>query len=231
MVRTGARLVRRRQPLHTPTRPSQRVMVEPSHLSLSTRRTVLRRCYLVARTTRTKMRELRKCNVRGGLAAVSCMIALVACGSSHGPSGTTGSGTSLPAVEFADCMRAHGVPSFPDPNGGGGSTSVADTGTPAFKSASRACARLAPGGSGGVRSTESQFLAAVRFAKCMRAHGVPGIPDPTRGSGPVPGGLGLGHGSVLSSESGLRPKCPGCFASSGGMRDRQVGGRSLKQKP
>lgn len=48
---------------------------------------------------------------------------------------------------------------------------------------------------------------------------------------PGPGRPGPRARLVLSSESGLRPKCPGCFASSGGMRDRQVGGRSLKQKP
>jgi len=143
------------------------------------------------------------------LAALAvCAIALAACGSSHGPSSTTGSGTSSPAIEFADCMRAHGVPSFPDPNGGGGPTSVADTGTPAFKSASRACARLAPGGSRGVRSTESQFLAALRFAKCVRTHGVPGMPDPTRGSGPVPAGLGLGHGLYFPVSPSFDPNAP-----------------------
>jgi hypothetical protein len=49
---------------------------------------------------------------------------------------------------------------------------------------------LVPGGvAGGVKATESQFLAAVKFAKCMRVHGYPDFPDPTRSDsppGPIP---------------------------------------------
>jgi hypothetical protein len=162
------------------------------------------------------MKELRKRNVCGGVAAVACVVALAACGFSRGPSSTTtGSRTSSQAVEFADCMRAHGVPSFPDPNGGRRPTSVADTGTPAFKSASRACARLAPGGAGGVRSTESQYLAALTFAKCMRTHGVPGIPDPTRGSGPDPGGLSLGYGVYFAMSPSFDPNAPAVLRAAG----------------
>lgn len=143
------------------------------------------------------------------LAALTvCATTLAACGSSHSPIGTTGSRTASPAIEFADCMRAHGVPSFRDPSEGGSPSKLAGTGTPAFKSASRACARLAPGGTGGVRSTESQFLAALSFAKCMRTHGVPGIPDPTRGPGPVPGGLGLGHGLYFLASPSFDPNAP-----------------------
>jgi hypothetical protein len=54
-----------------------------------------------------------------GLAVVGCAIAIsiavAACGSA-GPSTSTGteSGDAL-ALKFATCMRAHGVPNFPDP--------------------------------------------------------------------------------------------------------------------
>jgi hypothetical protein len=155
------------------------------------------------------MGEPRKHNVRGGLAAVSCVVALAACGSSHTPSSTTGSRTSPQAIEFADCMRAHGVPGFPDPSAGGGPIALTGTRTPAFKSASRACARLAAGGGGGVRATESQFLAALRFAKCMRAHGVPGLPDPTRVDGPAPfANLSLGHGLYFRASPSFDPIAP-----------------------
>ena len=59
-----------------------------------------------------------------GLAAVSCLISVTACGAS-GPSSSagTGSGDAL-ALKFAQCMRSHGVPNFPDPGqpvGGPGS--------------------------------------------------------------------------------------------------------------
>jgi hypothetical protein len=171
--------------------------------------TVLRHCYLVERTTGNKMRAPHKCSVRGGFAAVSCVVALAACGSSRGPSSTTGSRTYSQAVEFADCMRAHGVPGFPDPSGAGGSINLPNTGTPVFKSASRVCARLAPGARGGVRATESQFLAAMRFAECMRTHGDPGIPDPTRGSGPTPfAALSLGHDLYFQASPTFNPNAP-----------------------
>lgn len=117
------------------------------------------------------------------LAIVSCVVVVAACGSSHKPSAATGARSESQALKFADCMRAHGVPSFPDRGGGGGGINLAGTGvnpqSPAFKSARRACARLAPGGAaGGVRATGTQFLAALRFAKCMRMNGFPSFPDP-----------------------------------------------------
>jgi hypothetical protein len=35
-----------------------------------------------------------------------------------------------------------------------------------------------------VQATESQFLAALKFAKCMRTHGFSSFPDPTRFDSP-----------------------------------------------
>jgi hypothetical protein len=170
---------------------------------------VLRRCYLVARTTCDQVGHPRTPNIRGGLAAVSCMVALAACGYSQGPKNHAGSPTYSKAIEFANCMRAHGVPGFPDPSGTGGSIILAGSGTPAFESASRACTQLAPGGRGGLRATESQFLAALSFARCMRAHGVPDLPDPTRGSGPAPyANLTLGHGLYFRARPGFNPGAP-----------------------
>jgi hypothetical protein len=47
--------------------------------------------------------------------AVACAVALAACGSG-GSSGATTSGSDTGAgITFARCMRAHRVPSFPDP--------------------------------------------------------------------------------------------------------------------
>lgn len=110
-------------------------------------------------------------------------------------------------------MRVHGVPSFPDPSGGGGGINLAGTGinpqSPAFKSARTACARLAPGGvAGGVRATESQFLAALRFAECMRAHGFPGFPDPTRSDSPPGPILIVGPGLFFRVSPSFDPDTP-----------------------
>jgi hypothetical protein len=146
-----------------------------------------------------KMRELGKPNLWGSLAAVCCASALAACGSSHNPSSTAAAGHSR-ALELASCMRSHGVPSFPDPSGEGGGINLAGTGinpqSPAFKSAQRACRHLAPAAAGGVVATESQFLAAVRFAKCMRVHGFPDFPDPTHSDSP-PGPILVGANGMF----------------------------------
>jgi hypothetical protein len=148
------------------------------------------------------MGQLGARTISGSLAAVGCAIALVACGSSHKPNSATGSRAHPQALEFANCMRAHGVPNFPDPTGGGGGVNLEGTGidtqSPAFKGARQACAKLTPGAVGGVQATESQFIAALRFAKCMRAHGFPAFPDPTRSDSP-PGPI-LIVGPGLSSE-------------------------------
>jgi len=50
-------------------------------------------------------------------------------------------------VEWARCMRSHGLPGFPDPNAQGAfdSSRFADT-SPAFQTASHACASLEPTG-------------------------------------------------------------------------------------
>ena len=154
-----------------------------------------------------------KHNLWGCLVAVSCAITVAACGSSHTSDSTTGSRSSSPALEFADCMRANGVPSFPDPSGGGGGVDLGGTGinpqSPAFKSARRACARFLPGGApGGVKATESQFLAALRFAKCMRVNGYSSFPDPTRIDSPPGPILIIGNGLFFRVRSSFDPNAP-----------------------
>jgi hypothetical protein len=109
-------------------------------------------------------------------------------------------------------MRAHGVPSFPDPSGGGGGVNLAGTGinpeSPAFKSARLACAKLAPGAAGGVRATGSQFLAAVTIAKCMRTEGFPDFPDPTRVDSPPDPILIVGPGLFFRVSAVFNPNAP-----------------------
>jgi hypothetical protein len=76
------------------------------------------------------------------LAAATCTIAIAACGSSTKPTGTTAS--NLPSrLAFANCMRSHAVPNFPDgPNVPDG---IAQS--PAFQKAAQTCrSKLQPGG-------------------------------------------------------------------------------------
>jgi hypothetical protein len=102
-------------------------------------------------------------------------------------SGTTGSGANNKlsardkAVKFAECIRAHGVSDFPDPNEKnqfeyGVSVTVA-----VWTRATTACKDLQPPGTlSGKRSTKQQS-AALRFAQCVRDNGVKDFPDPVNG--------------------------------------------------
>jgi hypothetical protein len=124
-------------------------------------------------------------------------------GESHSSIGIAGA-TGATALKFAACVRSHGVPSFPDPSAQGTFNFTGDINrTPQFQSATHTCSRLLHVG-GGTPSPAEQAKALaslLKFSKCMRAHGVPGFPDPTTSPG---GGVGL---SVKSS-SGVDPGSP-----------------------
>ena len=117
----------------------------------------------------------------GALAAVTCALAIAACGSSI-LSHKAGAAHAPQFVGYADCMRWHGVPDFPDPSGGGG-INIAGTGinpaAPSFKAAQASCTRLLPGGGPGAQHvTEQQKTEMVDTAECMRRQGISGFPDP-----------------------------------------------------
>lgn len=138
-----------------------------------------------------------------------------ACGSSGAPSGTvTNAGGPAPtgpspALRFARCMRASGVPGYPDPGGGSGpQTSEFDPQSPAFQAAQKACQNYLPNDGQPAPMTEAERTRAVAFSKCMRTHGEPDFPDPTLGkpSGSTPV-LAL-RGMTFQFPSGLSPASP-----------------------
>jgi hypothetical protein len=95
---------------------------------------------------------------------------------------------SAQAVAYAHCMRNHGVPDFPDPTlnpGGsvsfqidGGAGSDLNHNNPRFKAAEQACLSLMPGGDQAPAPGTQKIAAEVKWAVCMRSHGLPGFPDP-----------------------------------------------------
>ena len=123
--------------------------------------------------------------------ALTAMVALISACGSNAPSqtGTGGSNTAAnlaKAVKFAQCMRANGVPAFPDPDASGQLTidgvangSSVDTSSPAFTQAISACKDLEPAGFMGHQRSPEQQKVALKFAQCMRDNGVPDFPDPT----------------------------------------------------
>jgi hypothetical protein len=109
--------------------------------------------------------------------AVICAVALAGCGGGAKPNASSG-GNSL-ALEFAKCMRAHGVPNFPDP-GAGSAANVVNENSPAVQSAGATCDRLEPNNPQPSRKpSEARIHTAFETARCMRAHGVSDFPDPT----------------------------------------------------
>jgi hypothetical protein len=118
--------------------------------------------------------------------AVGIALLTAACGSgpsgsSADPSQTGGSTTYQKDLAYAQCMRSHGVPNFPDPSSNGmfainGINLENGTG----KAAENACKHLLPNG-GVVPAAQQQqrIHQLLVFAECMRSHGVPKFPDPT----------------------------------------------------
>jgi hypothetical protein len=85
------------------------------------------------------------------------------------------------AVKLAECIRGHGVPHFPDPDGKGDFAFGIDVSPAVWKKAVDACKDLAPPGAFSGKRSPKQQSAALRFANCIRAHGVKDFPDPVNG--------------------------------------------------
>jgi hypothetical protein len=107
-------------------------------------------------------------------------LVLSACGSSR-PTSTSSVGLPL---QYASCMRSHGVPAFPDQGPGAEFSIPVGSGinpqSPAFQSAQSACSNLIPrAGAGPSEATEQQKLRMLAESLCMRKHGLPSFPDPT----------------------------------------------------
>lgn len=105
-------------------------------------------------------------------------------------------------LKFSQCMRAHGVSNFPDPNGQGqigiDSSTGIDARSPTFQSAQKACRKYLPNGG---QPTPQQLAkvkqSALAFSQCMRSHGVKDYPDPDFSGGGVSIKIGGRSGSNL----------------------------------
>jgi hypothetical protein len=84
-------------------------------------------------------------------------------------------------VKFAECMRANGVPHFPDPDPKGDYNFGVDVSGEVWLKAVDACKALKPPGALSSKRTPKQQSASLRFAQCVRDHGVKDFPDPVNG--------------------------------------------------
>ena len=132
-------------------------------------------------TATSTQASLRK---TAALAAVTGITLLAtACGSSASSPAATGSRTYQEAVAYAQCVRSHGEPNWPDPTSAGAfSTSQVNINSPQYLSAQHACQNLLPAGDPIQLSPaqQQQLLSqALKWVACVRTHGVPSWPDPT----------------------------------------------------
>ena len=118
-------------------------------------------------------------------------------------------------------MRTHGEPGWPDPNSQGGfdfhGTSGVDFNSSTYTSATKACQHLLPNGGQVTQAQLQQGLtAALKYAQCMRTHGLPTFPDPTMSAG--------GSGISMGPPSGISPNSPQLQAAQKACRSLQPGG-------
>lgn len=129
------------------------------------------------------------CGGRGGVAGNGSSGAAVS-GTTTVVYGTSGAGAA--ALAFARCMRAHGLPTWPDPESSGAFDKTKLRQTNISPDQARAveekyCHYDFENGGGGQRVTitPADRAAYLRAAACMRRHGISDFPDPTFGDGTV----------------------------------------------
>lgn len=142
--------------------------------------------------------------------------------SSSAPAASSaGSSDSTKLVQYAQCMRKNGVPSFPDPVNGQLQLRVTrggdlDPSSPQFQAAQQACKSLEPPGlqSGSAQSNQQQSQ-ALKFAACMRQNGVPNFPDPQNGRFLAGGGIDPDSPQFQSAMGACRKLLPGGVSGGG----------------
>lgn len=128
------------------------------------------------------------------LAALATVALISAACGAHGPSKAGGTATATVShaatepvshqeklVKLAECIRAHGVPHFPDPDAKGDFAFGIDVSPAVWRNAVDACKALEPPGVFSGKRSPKQQSDALRFAACVRAHGVKDFPDPVNG--------------------------------------------------
>ena len=145
-----------------------------------------------------------------------------ACGGSPSPAGAGGSSNgggsanSASGVAYSQCMRAHGVPNFPDLGGQvtkqvivAALRQVSDS---VARRASDACQHLYPGQHTSQPLTAQQQQDYLRAAACIRSHGITNFPDPTFSGGSVhfnvPSGINTSSPQVIQAVQACRHLIP-----------------------
>ncbi len=161
------------------------------------------------------------------LTAITLLVA--ACGGSNSSGGSGGAGgTSATgessnydkAVSYAQCIRAHGEPGWPDPNSQGnfvidGNQLIQGA---ALNNAQNACQHFLPNGGQTTAAQQQKVLGQMlKFAECMRSHGLPDFPDPIIQNGQAllrpPKGVLISSPQFQNAQNACQSLMPGSGAS------------------
>lgn len=126
-----------------------------------------------------------------GALLIALAVTVAACGggsSTSDPSSGASNTQVQQALQYAQCMRSHGVTNYADPTPGRSQSigqSGIDTNSPTYQAAASACHKYRPTtvnntNQGPTSQNQSQQL---QFAQCMRSHGVPNFPEGNNGGG------------------------------------------------
>ena len=130
------------------------------------------------------------------MAAVAVSMAIAACGSGS-PTSSTASGSAgrtnpdqaqmrQDTLNFARCMRSHGVSNFPDDLRFRNVPGI-NPSSPAFVTAQAACQKLLPVKAPPPAAPSAQTYAhLLHLTNCLRTRGYPTIPDPRPNPPPSP---------------------------------------------
>jgi hypothetical protein len=149
-------------------------------------------------------RHLRRSGVMAvAMAAIGLLAA--ACGGGSGSSALAGTTAYQKALAYAQCMRAHGEPSYPDPTSNGGfiiNGQKDHLNGQLMQSANKTCQHLLPKARPMTAAQQRQATAqALKYVACMRTHGIPNMPDPTVNSQGIEFRIGSANGSGPSPNS------------------------------
>jgi hypothetical protein len=150
--------------------------------------------------------------------ALGCVVLLAAaCSGGSGSPGASGRPAASPGASttgdlgYSQCMRAHGITNFPDPNSNGGigisANSGINTNSSRYLAASEAC-QSKLGGQQSEAQQIADYSAELKYAHCMQSRGED-IPDPaapgTSGSNTQsnssPGSSGASGGNGVNPSS------------------------------
>jgi hypothetical protein len=162
----------------------------------------------------------RRCRRWGVLAVILAGVGLLAaaCGGGGSPAPTARTAYQK-VLAYSQCMRGHGVASFPDPQPNGAILTSPQhhltQGSPQFVAASKACQHLLPPHLMTATQQRQLTVQALKFVACMRSHGLPGMADPVvnvnadRVSQPIPAGIKPNSPVFQSAQRACQKLIPG----------------------